>query len=469
METLAMSNVVRNLLAGYVLAQAVRAGTLMTDLGRGQEREEVEEEDATAITIASILEPDMVRRVKAMQAQPRVPPPNTTIPSIVTMLLGGSAEAGEEMTERLVGPPPSLNKRTMEKWFPKMGSPVGGIVSLLALVMGTRESLGAMAKLWVEVARELRWRWDQAEGEDIKKGLATLMGVIGCRSSTNKAPDLTACLLHQKLQVLDLCMRRRGGVKADEPLPPTTPPTFQPPNGSTTKGEEGEEEEAFFDTVGEEETTIREGALHQSHLKLLKSSSGGGGSGGGVVWVPSVQEPCPMTEDGCLQQVQLLQRVGTDELEVSSSDASSPPTNISLQEHVRSQLQMAPLVSDMQAFKAANPEGVLADFLRWKYPDRWIETTSSSSSSSSSSSKEDGLPPSEYHKGDDEEGDGVRLAWPGVGFVDPGVFGDINSDRGELIRLWKSCPPLSASKQRPLFNLPQEAEKVSWEYSLSDR
>jgi len=38
-------------------------------------------------------------------------------------------------------------------------------------------------------------------------------------------------------------------------------------------------------------------------------------------------------------------------------------------------MQSACLLSDMEAFKAANPGCVLADFVRWYSPRDWIEDT----------------------------------------------------------------------------------------------
>ena len=40
---------------------------------------------------------------------------------------------------------------------------------------------------------------------------------------------------------------------------------------------------------------------------------------------------------------------------------------------LRARMQSACLLSDMEAFKAANPGCVLADFVRWYSPRDWIE------------------------------------------------------------------------------------------------
>jgi hypothetical protein len=41
--------------------------------------------------------------------------------------------------------------------------------------------------------------------------------------------------------------------------------------------------------------------------------------------------------------------------------------------HLRARMQSACLLSDMEAFKAANPGSVLGDFVRWYSPRDWIE------------------------------------------------------------------------------------------------
>lgn len=41
--------------------------------------------------------------------------------------------------------------------------------------------------------------------------------------------------------------------------------------------------------------------------------------------------------------------------------------------HLRARMQSACLLSDMEAFKAANPGCVLGDFVRWYSPRDWVE------------------------------------------------------------------------------------------------
>jgi len=41
--------------------------------------------------------------------------------------------------------------------------------------------------------------------------------------------------------------------------------------------------------------------------------------------------------------------------------------------HLRARMQSACLLSDMEAFKAANPACTLGDFVRWYSPRDWVE------------------------------------------------------------------------------------------------
>src|SRR6218665_932695 len=41
--------------------------------------------------------------------------------------------------------------------------------------------------------------------------------------------------------------------------------------------------------------------------------------------------------------------------------------------HLRARMQSACLLSDMEAFKAANPGCILGDFVRWYSPRDWVE------------------------------------------------------------------------------------------------
>lgn len=87
-------------------------------------------------------------------------------------------------------------------------------------------------------------------------------------------------------------------------------------------------------------------------MKLLKT--------GKPLYVPITQDSVPKTEDQLEEDTQVLLKLG----------------NNALGSELRARLLSAYLLSDMEAFKAANPGAVLADFIRWCSPRDWIEDES---------------------------------------------------------------------------------------------
>lgn len=66
---------------------------------------------------------------------------------------------------------------------------------------------------------------------------------------------------------------------------------------------------------------------------------------------------------------------------VSITDALSEPHHVQFVKksfvqnilELRAQMMSASLLSDMESFKAANPNGKIEDFIRWYSPRDWIE------------------------------------------------------------------------------------------------
>lgn len=77
------------------------------------------------------------------------------------------------------------------------------------------------------------------------------------------------------------------------------------------------------------------------NYKLIKT--------GEPLYVPVTQEPVPKTEDQLEEDTDLLLKLGSD------AQASE----------LRARMMSASLLSDMESFKAANPEAILEDFIRW--------------------------------------------------------------------------------------------------------
>ncbi|KAJ2316066.1 hypothetical protein IWW52_003834 [Coemansia sp. RSA 2704] len=116
-------------------------------------------------------------------------------------------------------------------------------------------------------------------------------------------------------------------------------PAAQQPSRSSSRGSDPA-------PLGDDE---RAGGLRPSPtLRLLGSAE--------PLWIPRIQAHPVVTEDMLREREAVLMGLGT-----SSAGARQ-----------RARLQCAELISDMQAFKAANPHCALADFVRWHSPRDWI-------------------------------------------------------------------------------------------------
>ncbi|PZC81196.1 hypothetical protein B5X24_HaOG213297 [Helicoverpa armigera] len=115
-----------------------------------------------------------------------------------------------------------------------------------------------------------------------------------------------------------------------------------------------------------------------------------------------MKDPAPKTEDQLEEDAELMVRLGDD------AKASE----------LRARMMSASLLSDMEAFKAANPGAELCDFVRWYSPRDW--------------------------KPDDGGALGDRMLLPGNPWVEA----------------WSVARPVPAARQRRLFDETREAEQV---------
>lgn len=70
------------------------------------------------------------------------------------------------------------------------------------------------------------------------------------------------------------------------------------------------------------------------------------------LYIPETQEPVPKTEDQLQNDAEVMLKLG-------------PGSGLS------TQMMCTSLLSDMEAFKAANPRGKMEDFIRWYSPKDW--------------------------------------------------------------------------------------------------
>ncbi|KAG1696003.1 hypothetical protein DVH05_018989 [Phytophthora capsici] len=142
---------------------------------------------------------------------------------------------------------------------------------------------------------------------------------------------------------------------------------------------------------------------------------------------PVTQTAVPMTEDVAKQQQDLLTRLGVS---VES-------------DKLRQQIQSTTLISDMQAFKAANPRCCLTDFIRWYSPKDWIPFKTPIDPELTD------LP---------QEGRGVWWFEQHGMLSERMRFGPGHEHIWQ--QMWETSAPMPASRQKRLFDPVQESEKV---------
>lgn len=103
------------------------------------------------------------------------------------------------------------------------------------------------------------------------------------------------------------------------------------------------------------------------------------------------------------------------------------------------QLERDILSSDMSAFKAANPDTVFEDFIRWHSPKDWENDDTQESGGSNSDAM-----------------DRLKTKWPPRGRLSERMSDYANSWR----KIWNDAPALPVSSQRPLLDPYREGEKV---------
>lgn len=290
-------------------------------------------------------------------------------------------------------------------------APAGGLVWRLAVVschvLHSLGGLPALAHLLHEIRLELRFRWDNC------------LPVPGVDSTA--APDLASALLHQKLQMLNCCIAHRAArdgttltaVKPEDDQPDDADEFFDCITDDEDEHEEADEsdQDKTGNLSGLSSWDRPEGRLKQcGRLRLLGS--------GTRLFVPHTQDPALVTEDTLQEQAEVLLRLG------DTNEGSA----------LRARLLSSSLLSDMEAFKAANPGCQLADFVRWYSPRDWVEVKEGDDSSLS----DDQGGQTATHKLSD------RMTLPGNLWQE----------------VWQNAHPVPARRQKRLFDEAREAERA---------
>ncbi|KAG0483959.1 hypothetical protein HPP92_012043 [Vanilla planifolia] len=282
-----------------------------------------------------------------------------------------------------------LSSSTM-RFVPKeiRGAPPESFIVKLSEIIGGFRSLQKMASFWCCVTAELRRLW--SEGSPVPW------------MPLDAKPDLDSCLLHQQLQVINCCIARRyRRIAAIESLESAKKEGSL--ENSSSRGSPENSNYMSYARLVSGEYILRLGAdCVTENLTMLET--------GEPVYSPITQEGPILTEELIKETEELVLRTG------SFGGGCSQ------------------LLSDMQAFKAANPGCVLEDFIRWHSPPDWTEMESTI----------------EAHDHTDLEGSSRR-----------GRLSKRMQKEGNLWReLWESAKALPAVKQIPLFDEDLAVENI---------
>ncbi|KAK1398662.1 Rab3 GTPase-activating protein catalytic subunit [Heracleum sosnowskyi] len=282
-------------------------------------------------------------------------------------------------------------------------------------------NIRAIAVLWIEFVREVRWCWE--ESQPLPRMLGS--GVI----------DLSTCLVNQKLQMLAICIEKKlqqdkeneDGVESEESV------SAHAEDGSTIGSESSHSPRSgnFNRERDSSSSTALPVADTKSHRVVTSASleptdsarSGSAGIVGSMMLLNSRQYMhAPFTQDAPIM---------TEDMHEERLQAAEAFGNFSFS----AQLERDVLLSDMSAFKAANPDAIFEDFIRWHSPKDWED--------------EDTL------DGGDAK-DHSETKWPPRGRLSARMSDNSNSWR----KIWNEAPALSVSNQKPLLDPNREGEKV---------
>ncbi|KAF5807449.1 putative Rab3 GTPase-activating protein catalytic subunit [Helianthus annuus] len=302
--------------------------------------------------------------------------------SLINSLLGAEGHFSGRKTNRKF----EINTTIASLIKDLHGAPPGSFIVELAEAIGCLKTIRRMASFWCRVVAEIRRLW--SEGQHIP-------GI-----PADETPDLNCCLLYQQMQVINCCISRKNRrAIVTESLDSVLKQAninddMAPSNGETA---------LMYARVSSGELVLRLGAATQcENLTMLET--------GEPVYAPVMQEQPLLTEDLVKETEEFILRTGSVGAGCSQ------------------------LLSDMQAFKAANPGCILEDFVRWHSPPDWMEPAT-----------------------DDVSKDSLD--------------GDNGSSRGHLSmrmqkegnlwrEIWETAKPVPAVKQSPLYDEDLSVEHI---------
>ncbi|TKY56514.1 Rab3 GTPase-activating protein catalytic subunit [Spatholobus suberectus] len=278
-------------------------------------------------------------------------------------------------------------------------------------------NMRAIAVLWIEFVREVRWCWEESQ--------------LIPRMPANGSIDLSTCLINQKLQMLAACIEKKCEMNED----------YQDCIGSEDQIESMTEEESVVgddsfnkqlcsgDFSGEVDSFPTAGDIHYS-VRTVSAFSGKPEDAD----LFNDKKPSDCTRRGSAGIVDSMMLLKSYESMHAPYTQEAPLMTEDMHEeclqNFSAQVERDTLASDMSAFKAANPDAVFEDFIRWHSPGDWVE--------------------------DDLEVEMSKDNWPPRGRLSKRMC-----ENGNLWRnIWNSTPALPVSEQKPLLDPNREGEKV---------
>ncbi|PPR83224.1 hypothetical protein GOBAR_AA37484 [Gossypium barbadense] len=271
-------------------------------------------------------------------------------------------------------------------------------------------SIRAIAVLWVEFVREIRWYWE--ESQPLPKMPA------------HGSIDLATCLINQKLQMLAICIEKKRELNEE----------FQDCLGSNDDVfahmevediEVGEESTSFLtqsqDFDGKRDSPLILEGFNESRTSISKFSTNS----------QDVYSADKSTSDskrrGSAGPNAPLMTEDMHEERLRAVEAFGDSFALSLGADKRESILKLPFQFDMSAFKAANSDAAFEDFIRWHSPGDW-----------------------------ENDGSEANDEWPPRGKLSQRMSGPGNSWR----KIWNDAPSLPAYEQKPLLDPNREGEKI---------
>ncbi|GAA0148544.1 GTPase-activating protein [Lithospermum erythrorhizon] len=277
------------------------------------------------------------------------------------------------------------------------GAPPDSFVVKVSEATGSLKTIKKMLSFWCRIITELKTLW--SEGKYIP-------GI-----PQDEIPDLNYCLLYQQLQLINCCIsRKRRKSLATENLDYILNHTSAGNEVSSVLEDVVPVHSILYAKVSTGEEVPRLGYdKHADNLTMLET--------GEPIYAPIMQEGPLLTEDLVKETEEFVLRTGSVGAGCSQ------------------------LLSDMQAFKAANPGCILEDFVRWHSPPDWTEN--------------------------DTENEDSEITDVGDLLYSRGQLSCRMRKEGNLWReLWETAKPVPAVRQTPLFDEDLAVEGVL--HSLED-